>query len=414
MAARRVAITGLGLISPFGGDLDDFFARIADGESAVRPYAPADAPQLPLEIAAVYCPEFDGPAAVGRAAAHSMDRYAQMGAAAAYAAWRDAELPEDGAERTDAGVAWGTAVGGVMTYDYGYRDLYINGRSRVSPLSVVLGMNNSAASHIAIHLGLAGPCITYSVACASSTMAIGEAFRRIRGGEATIMLAGGSDAPLAFGVIRAWEALRVLAPVDGEATFRACRPFSADRSGLVLAEGAGALVLEEWSHAEERGARIYGELAGYGTTCDHSHLVRPEPTGQIRAMQQALADAGITPEAIDYINAHGTATREGDPAEIAAIRTLFGTRAADIPVSSTKSMHGHQMGAAGAVEAIISVLALHRDLLPPTAHLQTPDQACEGVRHISGTALAGSGARHALSNSFAFGGSNAVLVFRGY
>lgn len=412
MSLRRVAVTGLGLISPFGGDLDDFFMRIAGGESAVRSYAPADAPQA-VDISAVHCPAFDGEAAVGRAVAHSMDRYAQMGAAAAYSAWNDAGLPEDGEERTDAGVTWGTAVGGVMTYDHGYRDLYINGRSRVSPLSVVLGMNNSVASHIAIHLGLAGLCITYSVACASSAMAVGEAFRRIREGEVTTMVAGGSDAPLALGVIRAWEALRVLAPTDGEATFRACRPFSADRGGLVLGEGAGALVLEEWSHAEERGARIYGELAGYGTTCDHSHLVRPAPAGQVRAMRQAIADAGIAPEAIDYVNAHGTATREGDPAEIAAIRTLFGDRAAEIPVSATKSMHGHQMGASGAVEAIITVLALHRDLLPPTAHLQTLDPTCGGVRHITGTALAGSGARYALSNSFAFGGSNAALVFRG-
>lgn len=411
MPPKRVAITGLGLVSPFGGGLEDFFDRLLGGESSVRPYTPADSPQ-PVNIAAVRCEQFDSAALLTPGEVHTMDRYAQLGAAAAYAAWRDAGLRDDDEERIDAGISWGTAMGGVLTSDTGYRDLYLRQRARISPLSVVLGMNNAAAAHVAIRLGLAGPCLTYSVACASAATAIGEALLRIRRGELTTMLAGGSDAPLAFGVVRAWEAMRVLAPPNGESTARACRPFSADRDGLVLAEGAGALVLEEWSHANERGARIYGELAGYGTTCDHRHLVRPTPGGQIRAMQLAILDAGMAPDAIDYINAHGTATRDGDEAEITAIRAVFGGRARDIPVSSTKSMHGHSLGAAGAVEAIVSVLALYRDSLPPTAHLQDVDNNCSGVSHIIGPPLTGRGARVAISNSFAFGGTNAVLAFR--
>jgi 3-oxoacyl-[acyl-carrier-protein] synthase II len=412
MPARRVAVTGLGLVNPYEGDVEDFFAHLLRGDSAVSIYAPDDSPQ-PLSIPAVHCPRFDADALLGRGQAHIMDRYSQLGTAAAVQAWRDAGMEtEDDAERTDAGVAWGTAVGGVLSYDYGYRDLFIRGRTRVPPLSVVLGMNNAAASHIAIKLGLAGPCLTYSVACASSATAIGEAFHRIRRGEVATMLAGGSDAPLAFGVVRAWEALRVLAPVEGGATARACRPFSADRTGLVLGEGAGALVLEDWEHAMARGARIYAEVTGYGCTCDHIHLVKPDANGQVRAMELALADAGLKPDDIDYINAHGTATREGDPTEIAAIRAVFGERAADIPVSATKSMHGHLMGATGAVEAIVSILALRQGSIPPTAHLDGIDPACAGVHHVTGPALTGMALKNVLSNSFAFGGSNAVLTFR--
>jgi len=223
---------------------------------------------------------------------------------------------------------------------------------------------------------------------------------------------GGSDAPLCYGVVRAWEALRVLAEAGPEEAAGACRPFDARRKGLVLGEGAAALVLEDWQHATGRGATIQAELAGYGASADHAHLVRPDIRGQVRALEQALADAELRPDQVDYVNAHGTATAEGDLAEIEALRRVFGSRAAELPVSATKSMHGHLMGAAGALEAVITVLALRQDALPPTAHLDAVDQACAGVRHIRDGALRGSGARTALSSSFAFGGSNAVLAFR--
>lgn len=418
MAKRRVAITGLGLVSPFGGDTADFFARLSRGESCIRHYATDDKPRA-LSMAAVRCVDFDPDAVLGKPLAGTMDRFSQLGMAAAFEAWRHAgfAVGDKDAGRYDFdsfGVSWGTALGGTLAYERGYRDLWQNGRERLSPLAVVLGMNNAASAHIAIQLGLGNSCLSYTVACSSAAAAIGEGYRRIRDGEATLMLTGGSDAPLAYGVIRAWEALRVLAPGNAETAHKACRPFNADRAGLVLGEGAAALVLEEWEHAVARGAVILGELAGYGASCDHSHLVKPEAAGQVRAMKLALADAGLAADEIDYVNAHGTATREGDPTEIAALRELFGDRAASLPVSATKSTHGHLMGAAGAIEALVTVLALQQDTLPPTAHLDSIDPDCQGVRHITGAPLIGTGARAALSNSFAFGGSNAVLAFRAH
>jgi len=409
---RRVAVTGLGLVNPFGGDLADFFARLLRGESAIRLYTRQDGALRPLCVPAARCENFDAAAALGETLPYTMDRYSQLGMAAALSAWQDAGLP-DGKDvpRDDWGVSWGTALGGTLTFESGYMELLRNGRERVSPLSVVLGMNNAAASHISIQLGLGASCATYSVACASSAVAIGEALPKIRSGEATVMVVGGSEAPLSYGVVRAWEAMRVLAGGDENSAARACRPFNSDRQGLVLGEGAGAMVLEEWEHAVQRGARIYAEFAGFGSTSDHNHLVRPNANGQARAMQIAIRDGGLTTEDIDYINAHGTATREGDPIEIAAIRDVFGPRAAGLAVSATKSMHGHMLGATGVIEAIITVLSLARKQAPPTAYLDNPDRECAGVRHITGAPLQGD-LRAALSNSFAFGGSNTVLAFR--
>lgn len=414
MNPQRVAITGLGLVSPYGGDLADFFARLVAGESAIRHLLIDDLPR-PLSIPFVGCPGFDADAVLGKPLASMMDRFAQLGMAAAFAAWDQAGLPRaaDGESRDSWGVSWGTALGGTVAYEKGYRDLWQKGRDRLSPLTVLLGMNNAANAHISIQLGLGGVSTSHTVACASSATAIGEAFRRVRSGEAPVMVTGGSDVPQAYGVARAWEALRVMAPGNAEKSSSACRPFAADRRGLVLGEGGAALVLENWDHAVARGARIHGEIVGYGTSCDHSHLVRPEVAGQVRALAATLADAGLAAADIDYVNAHGTATAEGDPVEIAALKAVFGAGAKELPVSATKSMHGHLLGAAGAIEAIATVLALREQAIPPTAHLNpdTLDPACSGVDHVfagrSGVPL-----RAALSNSFAFGGSNAVLAFR--
>lgn len=412
MVQRRVAITGLGLVSPYGGGLPDFFEHLLAGESAVRYLRTDDIPR-PLSIPFVSCPGFDADAVLGRPLAGTMDRFAQLATAAAFEAWADAGLSRapDAEDRDHWGVAWGTALGGTLAYEKGYRELWQKGRERVSPLSVILGMNNAANAHISIQLGLGGVSMSHTVACASSSIAIGEAFRRVRSGEAPIMLTGGSDVPQAYGVARAWEALRVMASGDENTSPSACRPFSTDRSGLVLGEGGAALVLEDWDHAVARGARIHGEMVGYGTSCDHSHLVRPEAGGQVRALEAALADGGLRPADIDYINAHGTATTEGDPVEVAALKAVFGEGAAGLPVSATKSMHGHLLGAAGAIEAIVTVLALRERAIPPTAHLAALDPACTGVDHVT-VARRGQPLRCALSNSFAFGGSNAVLAFR--
>lgn len=413
MSQRRVAVTGLGMVSPFGAGPADFFQRLLAGESAVRMLRTDDAPR-PLNLPFVTCPAFDAEAALGRPLAGSMDRFAQLAMAATFDAWSDAGFERtaaDGEDRDAWGVAWGTALGGTLAYEKGYRELWQKGRERISPLSVVLGMNNAANAHISIQLGLGGISMSHTVACASSAIAIGEAFRRVRSGEAPVMVTGGSDAPQAYGVARAWEALRVLAGGDETTAGSACRPFHAERSGLVLGEGGAALVLEDWQHAVARGARIHGEIVGYASTCDHSHLVRPEVEGQVRAIAATLADAGLTPDDIDYVNAHGTATPEGDSTEAAALRAIFGDRAAALAVSATKSMHGHQLGAAGAVEAIVTLLALREQAIPPTAHLDIVDPACAGLDHVK-EARRDRPLRAALSNSFAFGGSNAVLAFR--
>ncbi|WP_265945339.1 beta-ketoacyl-[acyl-carrier-protein] synthase family protein [Dechloromonas sp. A34] len=412
MIQRRVAITGLGLVSPYGGDLPDFFEHLLAGESAVHFLRTDDIPR-PLTIPFVSCPGFDADSVLGRPLAGTMDRFAQLATVAAFSAWADAGLSRapDAEDRNHWGVAWGTALGGTLAYEKGYRELWQKGRERVSPLSVILGMNNAANAHISIQLGLGGVSMSHTVACASSSIAIGEAFRRVRSGEAPIMLTGGSDVPQAYGVARAWEALRVMASGDENTSASACRPFSAERTGLVLGEGGAALVLEDWEHAVARGARIHGEMVGYGTSCDHSHLVRPEAAGQVRALEAALADGGLRPADIDYVNAHGTATTEGDPVEVAALKAVFGEGATRLPVSATKSMHGHQLGAAGAIEAIVTILALRERAIPPTAHLAAIDPACTGVDHVT-AARRDQPLRAALSNSFAFGGSNAVLAFR--
>ncbi len=413
MSARRVAITGLGMVSPVGATAQASFDALLAARSGLSLYTPADAPR-PLAVPAGACVDFDPAATLGRARANTMDRYSQLGVTAGLAAWRDAGLAEspDG-NRDEWGVAWGTSLGGTLTFERGHRELFLAGRDRLPPLTVVQAMTNACAAHLAIGFGLGGACTTYSVACSSAAIAIGEAMRRVRSGAAPVMLAGGSDAPLAFGVIRAWMALQVLAPGDEQTAANACRPFQSARAGLVLAEGAAALVLEDWERAERRGARIYAELAGFGESCDRSNLVRPDRDGQVRAMCAALHDAGLQASQVDYVNAHATGTREGDTVEIAALAATLGAHAANVAVSATKSAHGHPLGAAGAIEAVATVLALHHGAVPPTlGDAAGLDPQCAGVTHVIGSARKSQRLRAALSNSFAFGGSNAVLAFR--
>jgi 3-oxoacyl-[acyl-carrier-protein] synthase II len=414
VSARRVAVTGVGMVSPLGATAPASFDALLEGRSGLRLHAPDDAPGL-LAVPAGVCADFD-PATVlgGRARAGTLDRYSQLGVAAGLEAWRDAGLePRADGPRADWGVAWGTGMGGALTFERGYRDLFVGGRERLPPLTVVQAMANACGAHLSIQLGLGGACATYSVACASAAMAIGEAFRRVRAGAAPVMLAGGSEAPLAYGVIRAWLALQVLASADAATAPSACKPFQRDRAGLVLGEGAAALVLEDWARARARGARIYAELAGYGESSDAANLVRPDAGGQARCLRAALADARLAPADVDYVNAHATATREGDAVEIAALAAALGERAAEVAVCATKSALGHALGAAGALEAAITTLALHRRAIPPTlGRPEDLDPACAGVTHVLGAARREAPLRAALSASFAFGGSNAVLAFR--
>lgn len=414
MTRRRVAITGLGIVSPYGGGVDDFFGHLLSGRSAVAHLLTDDRPK-PLSMPFVRCETFDPNEVLGKPLAGMMERFTQLGVAAAFDAWQSAGLeraPADLADRENWACVWGTALGGILAFERGYREMWQNGRERLSPLSVVMGMNNAVNAHLSIQLGLGGISMSHTVACASSTIAIGEAFRRVRDGDAVVAITGGSDATLAYGVAKAWEAMRLVAPGNADTAFMACRPFASDRAGLVLGEGGAALVLEDWEHAMARGARIHAEIVGYGASCDRSHLVRPDANGQARAMHAALADADMAPDEVGYVNAHGTATVEGDPVEIAALRQVFGASASALAVSATKSMHGHLLGAAGAIETLATVLALRESAIPPTAHLQGRlDPACDGVDHVlegrDGVPL-----KAALCNSFAFGGSNAVLAFR--
>lgn len=414
MTRRRVAITGLGLVSPYGDGLPAFFQHLLAGRSAVRYLLTEDKP-TPLSMPFVTCSDFDAHAALGKPLANMMERFAQLGVSAAFDAWADAGLDRqasDPEEREDWACLWGTALGGTLAFERGYRDMWLHGRERVSPLSVVMAMNNAANAHLSIQLGLGGVSTSYTAACASASVAIGEAFRRVRSGESSVVITGGSDASQVYGVARGWEAMRLVSPGNEQTSPSACRPFAVDRGGLVLGEGAAALVLEDWDRAVARGARIHAELVGYGGTCDHSHLVRPDAVGQVRALKAALKDSGLNQEDIGYVNAHGTATLEGDPVEIAALKTVFGEQAAALPVSATKSMHGHLLGAAGAIEAVATVLSLREQAIPPTAHLAGRlDPACEGVDHVF-EGRRGVPLRAALSSSFAFGGSNAVLAFR--
>jgi 3-oxoacyl-[acyl-carrier-protein] synthase II len=302
-------------------------------------------------------------------------------------------------------------MGGSTTVEAGYEELFAAGKDRLPPHTVPRAMNNAAAGHISIDHGLRGPSLTFSTACSSSAIAVGEAFRAIRHGYIDAAIAGGAESLLTLGTIRAWEALRTLAITDAADPSTSCRPFSKDRTGLVLAEGAGMLMLEALDCARQRGAPIRAEVIGYGASSDASHLTRPGEEGQVRAMRLALADAHANPDEIDYINAHGTATLAGDVIETAAIRKTFGDRAPRIPVSSTKSMHGHMMGAAGAVEFIAAIMTIERGAIPPTANLRAPDPECD-LDYVPNVGRKGVPIRMAMSNSFAFGGSNAVLIAR--
>jgi beta-ketoacyl-acyl-carrier-protein synthase II len=408
--ARRVVITGLGVISPVGANPGEFFENLMAGRSGIRRVEAPFADKLSIRIAGTV-PGFDPAAHFTKMQLTGMERFSQMAVVAARQAARDAGLQLGDAEPPRAGVCMGTGMGGAGTLEEGYVEVLRDGVPRVRPLSVLLGMNNAAASHISIEYRLQGPSITYSTACSSSAIAIGEAARQIRHGYADVMLAGGSEALLTLGVMKAWEALRTLALEDPNDPGASCKPFSRQRSGLVLGEGAAVLVLEDLERAQKRGARIYAELAGYACASDASHISKPDAAGQTRAMRAALGDAGMLPTDIGYINAHGTATLVGDVEETKAIKAVFGEHAQRLAVSSTKSMHGHLMGATGAVEFMAALLALHHGAIPPTINLTDPDPECD-LDYVPNTGRRNVRLNAVMSNSFAFGGSNAVLIAR--
>lgn len=405
-------VTGLGVVSPLGNDVHEMFGSALAGKSGIALNTVGDAPHA-ATIASAVCQGVDATAIVGKGRSATLDRVSQLGVMAGHAAWRDAGLdtmPED--QREQVCVLLGTGVGGAQTTERGYRDLFLRNRSRLSPLTVVQCMNNAAGAHLAQVLGLGGACFTYSVACASGAAAIADGARRIRAGECDVAVTGGAEAALPYGVVKAWLSMQVLAPAGTpEEAQAACRPFAEDRGGLVLGEGSAILILEERERALARGARIYAELAGSGSSCDHGHITAPLATGQLRALRGAMHDARVNLADVGYVNAHGTATPEGDPVEIDALKQHFGSLAQALPVSATKSVHGHLMGASGAIEAVITVMAVHTGRIPPTAHNRALDPNCLGVDHVLGEGRELPRLSFALSNSFAFGGSNVVLGF---
>ena len=394
---RRVVITGCGTVNALGPDVPGTFAAFREGRCGIGPVGFRDADRLTIRVGAEirgWQPELRF-TTQELALYDPVTQYAMVAGAEALAM---AGLVGPLGPR--AGVMLGTAAGGIQTWETSYRAVFAEGRNRVPPLVVPRLMHNAAASHLSLRHGAQGPVLSVSSACASANHALGLAMQQIRAGAADVMLAGGSEAMLCFGGVKAWEGLRVLSP-------DACRPFSLGRKGLVIGDGAGVLVLEAEEHARARGAVVLAELAGFGMCADAGDIVAPDPEGAERAMRLALADAGLSVTDVGYINAHGTGTLANDRSEARAIRQVFG--ASPPPVSSTKAMHGHAIGATGAIEAIACLFALREGFLPPTVGFEAADPDCDldVVPNVARPARV----RAALSNAFAFGALNAVLAF---
>jgi nodulation protein E len=402
MADRRVAVTGVGLICAAGLNVKDAWGSLQRGISSIGPITSVDSSLLRFQNGAEVR-GYDSDKYFEGSRADHLDRFAQFAVIAAREAVADAGISFTPELREKTAVVCGCGGGGQLTQDSGYVDLYQRGRTRVHPLIVPRTMANGGVSHITMEFGIYGPSYTVSTACSSSNHAIGQAFHMVRRGEVELALTGGSEAPFAMGCLKAWEAMRVIAPDT-------CRPFCADRRGMVLGEGAGIIVLEPLEAARARGAKIYAEIAGVGMSSDAHHITQPTVEGPARAIRGALADAKLAPEQINYINAHGTATPGNDPVETSAIRSVFGAHADRLAVSATKSMHGHALGAAGALETVVTVMALYDGVLPPTANFTRPDPDCD-LDYVPNEPRKAS-IECALSNSFAFGGLNAVLAFR--
>lgn len=407
---RRVAVTGVGVVSPLGHSADAVFASARSGQSAIRRIEMTGSHRLSTPIAATV-QGFDSTQHFEPPQQRLLDRVSQFAVVAAARAFADAGCVLTDGERERAGVFLGTGLGGTLSIDDSYQTLYGAQCDRIHPMMILKGMHNAPAAWIGIEHRLRGPNLTYSTACSSSSVAIGEAWLRVASGALDVAIAGGAEAPLSLGSIKAWEALHTLASVDADDPATSCRPFSKNRSGMVLGEGAALLVLEPWTHALARGAAIHGEIIGYGLTTDSGHITRPSVAGQSAAMRAALATAGISADEVDAINAHGTGTQANDSVETAAIKNVFGARAQRIPISATKAVHGHLLGAAGALECLLSLLALKHDVALPTMHLQLADPDCD-LDYVPNSARAGGAGRTMLSNSFAFGGTNAVLALR--
>lgn len=410
---RRVVITGLGVVSPVGNGKEEFWNNLLAGKPGVGPITQFDATDFPVRIAGEV-KDFDPVALAGdRKTVRHMDRYTQFAVAAAKMAVADAKLDMTKEDPDMAGTLIGTGIGGIHVMEDTILQIEKRGPGKVNPFAIPMMIANMASGQVSITLGLRGPVLTDVTACASGTNSIGLAARLIKYGDADIMIAGGAEAAVSKAPMAGFAAMKALSSRDCPPEEASC-PFDAGRDGFVLGEGSGVLVLEELEHAKKRGAHIYAELAGYGSNGDAYHITAPRPGGELAylCMEKALKDAHTKPEEVDYINAHGTSTHLNDLNETSAIKALLGKHAYEIPVNSTKSMTGHLLGAAGAIEAVVCALSIENNKVHPTINLKERDPECdldyviEGARDVK--------INVAMSNSFGFGGHNAVIVMRRY
>ena len=396
----RVVVTGIGVVSPVGCALEEFWTAVVEGRSGIAPLSVARSERLTTRIAA-QVHQLDPAAHFEGKQQGLLDRFSQFAVVAARAAVQDSSLPLSERIGLEAATVIGSAAGGQTTMDDSYFRLYSENAARLHPLTVPRLMTSAAASQVSMDLGLKGPAFCVASACASGAHAIGLAFQMLRSGQTSVAVAGGAEACLTTGTIKAWESLRVLSQDT-------CRPFSRTRSGLVLGEGAAVLLMEERTHALARGARVYAEIQGFGMSADAFDITTSDPDGAARAMRAALADARRNSEEVDYVNAHGTGTTHNDRSETTALREVFGSHAGHLAVSSSKAVLGHGLGAAGALEFAVTALALYHQTIPPTANFEEIDPDCDldVVPNVARRALI----NVAISNSFAFGGLNAVLL----
>lgn len=404
MMEHRVVITGLGIVSGLGLSTTEFWNALKAGQTAIKPLDPAIKNNVRMALGATV-PVFDPENYFSADELTIMDRNSQLAVMAAQQAVEDSGLAGRQEILSDTAAIIGSGCGGKHTDEETYDQLYKQQSSRAHPLTIPKGMPSAAASMVSLHLGIKGPVFGLTSACASGSHSIIQGMTMIQSGMVDVALVGASDAPFTYGLLKSWDALRVISNDT-------CRPFSADRSGIVLGEGAAIMVLESEEHARQRGARIYAELAGCGMTSDAGHITRPDIAGITRAIQNALNHAGLVPADVDYINAHGTGTPINDATETEAIRRVFGEHANNLAVSSTKSMHGHALGASSALELVATTLAIYHDIIPPTANYTDADELCD-LDYVPNTARQ-KVVNVALSNSFAFGGLNAVIAIKKY
>lgn len=409
MEKRRVVVTGIGAISPVGNSAEESWQSVLAGKSGVGPLTRLDSDQFPVKVAAEV-KDFDIEEYIPRKDARKMDRFTHYALVASVMAMKDANLELEGDVALRTGVWIGSGIGGMETHEQQFRTFLEKGYRRVSPFFVPMMIPDMASGQVSIHLGAKGINSCTVTACASGTNSIGDAFEVIRRGDADVMITGGAEAPITTMSVAGFCANTALSLNPDPAT--ASRPFDAERDGFVIGEGAGILILEEYEHAVARGAKIYAELVGYGSTGDAHHITAPAPGGEggARAMAQAIEQGGITPDKIDYINAHGTSTPYNDLFETMAAKTVFGEHAYKLAMSSTKSMTGHLLGAAGGLEAIFTVKALQEGILPPTTNFVNADPECDLDYVTEGARKAD--IEYAMSNSLGFGGHNASLVFK--